>query len=206
MEQFIIAREGYSIYESDEEVLYELAEFVVEENYRHHSVLNTSIPKEEVERVFNEEKRLINISRILVARNKTGEIIGSIRITKWDRKTQLPLETLFGLNPLDLAISTIVTTFWHIGRFSISKDGKCSTTLLMRMLMIYAIYPIVKEITGCLLAEVDRKLFNILARLGIIVYQLAPSINYLASETIPVYSTSEAMMEFYNRNKHLYIT
>lgn len=204
MERFLTTKEDYSIYESDEDVLSELAEFVVEENYRHHSVLNTDIPSAEVERVFNEERRLINLSHILVARNKTGEIVGSIRITKWDRKTELPMETLFGLNPLDLAISTIVTTFWHIGRFSIRKDSQYSTILLMKILMIHAIYPIVKEVTGCLLAEVDRKLFNVLGKLGIAVSQLAPSINYLASETIPIYSTSEAMLEFYNRNKHLY--
>lgn len=72
--------------------------------------------------------------------------------------------------------------------------------------MIYAIYPIVNEVTGCLLAEVDRKLFNVLGKLGINVSQLAPSINYLASETIPVYSTSEAMMGFYDNNKYLYNT
>lgn len=204
MEQFLIAGKGYTIYESDETVLYELAEFVVRENYQHHSELNTVIPKEEVEHVYNEEKGLINQSRILIARNESGKIIGSIRITQWDRMSKLPLEELFGLNPLDLAISNGITAFWHIGRFSISKGSISSTILLMRMLMIYAIYPIVNEVTGCLLAEVDRKLFNVLGKLGIIVSQLAPSINYLASETIPVYSTSEAMMSFYNRNKYLY--
>lgn len=70
--------------------------------------------------------------------------------------------------------------------------------------MIYVIYPIVNEVLGCLLAEVDRKLLNVLGKLGIIVSQLAPSINYFASETIPIYSTSEAMMGFYERNKYLY--
>ena len=204
MEQFLIAGKGYTIYESDEAVLYELAEFVVRENYQHHSELNTVIPQEEVEHVYNEEKGLINQSRILIARNESGKIIGSIRITQWDRMAKLPLEDLFGLNPLNLAISNEITVFWHIGRFSISKEGTFSTILLMRTLMIYAIYPIVNEVTGCLLAEVDRKLFNVLGKLGIIVSQLAPSINYLASETIPVYSTSEAMMGFYKRNKYLY--
>lgn len=204
MEQFVIAGKGYTIYESDEAVLYELAEFVVRENYSHHSELNAVIPKEEVDHVYNEEKGLINQSRILIARNESGKIIGSIRITQWDRKSKLPLQELFGLNPLDLAISNEITVFWHIGRFSISKEGAFSTILLMRTLMIYAIYPIVNEVTGCLLAEVDRKLFNVLGKLGIIVSQLAPSINYLASETIPVYSTSEAMMAFYNHNKYLY--
>lgn len=118
--------------------------------------------------------------------------------------SKLPLEELFGLNPLDFAISNEITTFWHIGRFSISKGCATSTILLMRMLMIHAVYPIVKEVTGCLLAEVDRKLFNVLGKLGIVVSQLAPSIHYLASETIPVYSTSEAMKGFYDQNKYLY--
>lgn len=205
MEQFLTAGKGYTIYESDENVLYELAEFVVKENYRHHSDLN-SIPPKEVEHVCNEERRLIGLSRVLVARNKSGQIIGSIRITRWDKKTTLPLESLFGLNPLELTLNHEVSTFWHIGRFSISNESEFSTILLMRTLMIYAIYPIVNEVTGCLLAEVDRKLFNVLGKLGINVSQLAPSINYLASETIPVYSTSEAMMGFYDNNKYLYNT
>lgn len=202
MERFIIAREDYSIYESDEEVLPALAEFVVEENYRHHSALNTSIPKEEVERVLKEERTLINLSRIFIARDKMGRIIGSIRLTKWDRKTKLPLETLFGLNPLDLAISADVTTFWHVGRFSISQRGISSKNFLMKTLMIYALYPIIKDGTSCLLAEVDRKLFNILGKLGIIVTQIAPSTYYLASETIPICSKSEALISFYDRNKY----
>ncbi len=204
MEQFVTAGKDYAIYESDDEVLYELAEFVVRENYKHHWGINSLIPQKEVKHVFNEEKRLINQSRVLVARNGDGHIIGSIRITQWDKKTTLPLESLFGLNPLDLSFDNKVTTFWHIGRFSISKEGTYSTMHLMRTLMINAVYPIVNEVTGCLLAEVDRKLFNVLGKLGINVSQLAPSIHYLASETIPVYSTSKAMMDFYERNKYLY--
>lgn len=205
MEQLITARNGYALYESDNDVLYELADFVVRENYRHHD--NDSIPStDEIENVCNEERRLINLSRVLIARNKEGHIIGSIRVTKWDNKTTLPLENLFGLNPLDLAFNNEVTTFWHIGRFSVSRGCIPSTMILMRTLMIHAIYPIIKESTGCLLAEVDRKLFNVLGKLGIIVSQLAPSIHYLASETIPIYSTSDSMMGFYDRNKYLYDT
>lgn len=73
MEQFITAGKGYTIYESDDAVLYELAEFVVRQNYRHHSGLNSVIPREEVEHVYNEEKGLINQSRILIARNEYGK-------------------------------------------------------------------------------------------------------------------------------------
>ena len=204
MEQLVTAGKGYAIYESDNEVLYELAEFVVRENHKHHSGINSLIPMEEVKHVLNEEKRLINQSRVLVARNEAGQIIGSIRITQWDKKTILPLESLFGLNPLDIAFDNKVSTFWHIGRFSISKEGAFSTILLMKTLMIYAIYPIVTAVSGCLLAEVDRKLFYALGKLGITVSQLAPSIHYQASETIPVYSTSKAMMGFYERNKYLH--
>lgn len=204
MEQFVTAGKGYAIYESDDEILYELAEFVVRENYLHHSGQNSIPLLAEIENVCNEERRLINLSRVLVARNAEGQIIGSIRVTRWDKKTTLPLESLFGINPLDLNFDNEVTTFWHIGRFSISKIGVYSTMLLMKTLMIYAVYPIANDAAGCLLAEVDRKLFNVLGKLGIAVAQLAPSIHYLASETIPVYSTSEAMMSFYDQNKYLY--
>lgn len=41
------------------------------------------------------------------------------------------------------------------------KKGTCSTMHLIRILMIHAVYPLVKEVTSRLLAEVDLKLFNI---------------------------------------------
>lgn len=205
MKHLIQKCQEYSIYEADEEELHEVAEFVVMENYLHHSK-QPSLPSAiEIENIFEEERRLINISRALVARNKAGQIIGTIRITQWDKKTTLPLESLFGINPLDINLDKKVSKFWHIGRLSISKGEPYSTVNLMRTLMINAVYPVVKEGMGCLLAEVDRKLFGILGKLGIVVFQLAPSIPYLACETIPVYSTSEAMQGFYEQNKHLYI-
>ena len=86
-----------------------------------------------------------------------------------------------------------VTNLGITRRFPVSKEESDLMVLLMKTLMVHVIYPIVNEVTGCLLAEVDRKLFNVLGKLGIIVSQLAPSINYLASETIPVYSISEAI-------------
>lgn len=70
------------------------------------------------------------------------------------------------------------------------------------------IYPIVNEVTGCLLTEVDRKLLNTIERIGIKNKgaSICPSIRYIASETIPVYSSSEVMIGFYNRNKYLHNT
>lgn len=201
MEVPILVSDEYTIYEADSESIQEMAEFVVLENYRHHLKCNT-IPEQCVKQVIFEEQLLSQNSRVLIVRNKSGLIIGSIRINKWDKKTTLPIEKLFGIKILNLAFSQDVNKFWHIGRFAISHRATSTSVQLMITLILYAVHPIVREPDGCLIAEVDRKLYNILCRIGMPLHQLAPSIQYLASETIPVFSKSKDLLSFYNKYKH----
>lgn len=204
MEHPLLKRKGITLYRAAEDELPAVAEFVVKENYSHHSHNQEFNLKNEVEYVLDEERRIYNLSRIIVAKDANGRIIGSIRVARWDKKATLPLESLFGISPLDIPIRGEIKTFWHVGRFSISRMPDVSNNLLMRTLMIYAVYPIVHSPQSCLLAEVDRRLFGILGRIGIDAYQIAPSIHHLASETIPIYSVSSSMMKFYKRNKFLH--
>lgn len=196
MERPIIKTKDYTVFESDEEVLWELSEFVVTENYLHHTngddyCMNNTTKM--ISNVYKEEKKLYNNSRILIVRNSRGKIIGSIRSTLWDRQTSLPLEKLFGINPLDLDFSKQVSSFWHIGRFAINREGSRYSKSILKTLISAITEPVKNEPNGCIIAEVDKKLYNSLGTLGITAHQIAPSIQYLASETIPIYSKSNEL-------------
>ncbi len=201
MERAIIETNDYTVYESDESVLWELSEFVVTENYLHHKrgdeycIDSTS---KVIAKIYKEERNLYNSSRILIVRNGEGKIIGSIRSTLWDRQTSLPMEKLFGINPLNLDFSKQVSSFWHIGRFAINREGSRYSKSILRTLISTITEPIKKEPNGCIIAEVDRKLYNSLGNLGITAHQIAPSIQYLASETIPIYSRSYELSKQYS--------
>ncbi|MDE6521922.1 MAG: hypothetical protein K2L17_03805 [Muribaculaceae bacterium] len=201
MEQPIIQTKDYTVFESDESTLWALSEFVVTENYLHHTngddyyMKNTT---KMISNIYTEERNLYNNSRILIVRNNKGEIIGSIRSTLWDRQTLLPLEKLFGINPLDLEFSKHVSSFWHIGRFAINREGSRYSKSILKTLISAITEPVRNEPNGCIIAEVDKKLYNSLGTLGITAHQIAPSIQYLASETIPIYSKSSELSVRYS--------
>ena len=56
-----------------------------------------------------------------------------------------------------------------------------------------------------MIAETDSKLLKVMNTLGIETVRLGHSINYLASETIPVYSSKNGLLLFYNHYENLYI-
>lgn len=78
--------------------LYKLAEFVVMENFRHHT--NNSLPDDylkEIYSVFREESLYFKNSEIFVLKDSDNFLLGSIRVLKWDYKQKLPLQRIFGL-------------------------------------------------------------------------------------------------------------
>ena len=52
-------------------------------------------------------------------------------------------------------------------------------------------------------AECDSKLFRIVNQLGFRAIALNEGIPYLGSDTIPMYSTRDGMLEFVERNMNL---
>lgn len=64
--------------------------------------------------VYNEEKALYSdTSNIYIARYN-HKIIGSIRVFKWDRKKELPIERMYGINPLKTISHEKYAEYWHI--------------------------------------------------------------------------------------------
>lgn len=203
MENIIFKNEYYSIRQGDRDCLYELSEFVVKENYRHHSKLpSNSVMQKEIEYIYNEESTFLNSSNIFIVRNLVGSIIGSIRVFKWDKIVDLPLQKIFGIDLLHTKKIQIESNIWHIGRFAISSKPDVSQITLFKRLMIYAIHPIISDRKSYMIAETDVKLLKVLKMLGIKTIQLGSPVNYLGSETIPIYSDKDGLISFYNKNKN----
>lgn len=179
----------------------ELSEFIVRENYKHHSqsVQDADIAMETIE-VFNEEQHHVRDSKIFLARNVCGKLIGSIRVFKWNRKDILPIQKIFNIDPLKCIGSDDSYSYWHIGRFAIDAYTGISTLTLFKQLMVLAIEPIVHDSNSFMVAEIDSKLLRVMNALGISTITLGKPIYYLASETIPVYSTKQGLTTFYNKH------
>lgn len=122
-----------------------------------------------------------------------SDIIGSVKVTLWNEKTVLPIEKLFGIQVKHISKSLGYHNVWHVGRFAISKS---QGILLLKKLLVMAISTICNETDSVMVAECDRKLVKGLDLMGIKTKTLAPSIFYLGSETLPIYSTYEWLNSF----------
>ncbi len=182
--------------------IFDLAEFVVTENFKHHS--NNSLPKDyknDVNSIHKEEMSYYENSEVYTAKDHLGSILGAIRVLKWNYTDVLPLQKIFNINPLLAINKPNINNIYHIGRFAIKKDVQGIN--LFKQLMVCAIAPICKHTGNIAFAECDSKLLRVLHMLGIKTTVIGESVNYLGSETIPIALTYEGLIDFYNENKAL---
>jgi len=192
---------NYPVQNDAHEIL-NLSRFVVAENFKHHTLgENRQDFQEEINSIYKEEMDNIKNSRIISLKNSSGKILGAIRTMKWDFINPLPIEKLFGINPLMTTEGKEVNEIWHVGRFAINKN--VGGTRLLKKLMVSAIAPIVKHKGNMLFAEVDAKLLRVLNLMGIKSRIIGDSIDYLGSKTYPVSMSYNGLIKFYNENKHL---
>lgn len=180
-----------------------LSEFVVKENFKHHwkeNLMSLDLDND-IQSIYSEEMKYLSNSEIFVAKDSLGDILGSIRVLKWNYIDVLPLQKIFGINPLLVIGDIKLNNIWHIGRFAIKKE--CKDINLFKKLMVCAIAPICKEEGNIAFAECDSKLLRILNLLGIKANVIGEPINYLGSETIPISMSYEGLIDFYNKNKNL---
>lgn len=182
--------------------LSELAEFIVSENFKYHA--DDQKPesyRDDIKSIYNEEVKYFTNSKIYVAKDYIGSILGSIRVLQWNYTDLLPLQKIFGINPLLALQNFEFNNIYHIGRFAIKKDVR--DIKLLKQLMMYAIAPICEHKGNVAFAECDSKLFRTLAIMGIKAIKIGESVKYLGSETIPIAMPYEGLIDFYNKNKVL---
>lgn len=204
MESIVFQSKYYRICKVGKESLYDVAKFVVHENYKHHKGIKPiENAKKDIEAVYREEVSFSGESQIYIAKDNSNKIIGCIRTMKWNQKDFLPIQKIFNINPLDYIDSSSISSFWHVGRFAVDSCEGIPNLSLFKQLMMYAIYPIYQEKEGYMIAECDSKLLRIMNLLEIETIRLSNGVHYLGSETIPVYATGEGLHSFYHKHYHL---
>ena len=179
--------------------IFEMADFVVSENFKHYSMdLNSSKFTKEVNLLYDEELTYFGSSSIYVGREHKGNMMGSIRVMKWNYVDPLPLQKVFGINPFSCVDTSKVGEIFHIGRFAIQKEA--ASLHLFKRLMMCAIAPVCQGKKNVAFAECDSKLLRILSRLGIKMSILGKPLNYLGSETIPILLKYDGLISFYRQN------
>lgn len=204
MEKVVYSNGNYSVYKVGKESLMELCEFVVTENYKHHGS-NAEMPDlhREIKHIYDEETRYSNCSQIFFVRNTQGKLIGSIRVFKWDKQESLPIEKLFNIHPLECLGGAESCTYWHVGRFAIDSHAGIPTLTIFKLLMTLVVEPIVQNENSFMIAETDSKLVRVVNALGIQTIALGEPVRYLASDTVPLYSTRAGLLDFYNKYRGL---
>ena len=182
----------------------QLARFIVKENSCHHRAILYSEQQftSEINSVYKEDLSLFNSSVYYVATSDSS-IVGSVKITLWDKINVLPIQKLFKIKLENIPHMNDNTLVWHVGRLAISRSGHTEGAALLKKLLTLAIYSICKHDNGIMVAECDRKLLRGLNMMGIKTETLAPSIEYLGSETIAVYATDEWLSAFLNKNEYV---
>ena len=201
MEKQIATFKDYAIFMADKTSLLEIAQFVVRENYSHHlSSFTEKEVNEDIKSVFEEEEYLYdNKSHIYIARDSFGNMIGCIRSFHWDKHKTLPIEKIYGINPLNAIHWESKYSFWHIGRFGVATGAGISTLTLFKRLMALAVKPIVEDKYSYMIAEIDSKLLKVMKVLGFGTRQIGKSIDYLTSETVPVCSSKRGIKGFFSK-------
>ncbi|WP_324755842.1 hypothetical protein [Sphingobacterium thalpophilum] len=151
--------------------------------------------------LIGEDLVFFDQSEYYVLRSKTDNgIYASIRITYWDKETNLSIQKLFAIKTEDLLLPDI-ENFWHIGRFVISGRIAGNRINILKKMLFDAFYVPYSLEAGLIIAECDRKVVNTLRKLEIESYQLGDPIIYLYSETLPIYIRSEWLEVFIQKNR-----
>lgn len=182
--------------------LLQISKFVVTENFNHHT--NEVFPSNyqiDINSVYKEELGFLENSKIFAVKTNLGDLIGTIRVLKWDYLNLLPIQKMFGIDPFDCAEGNPINDMWHIGRFAIKKGVRDIS--LLKKLLVSAIAPVCKHKDNIAFAEIDAKLLRVLRLMGIKMKIVGGSIEYLGSETIPICMSYNGLIDFYNENKNL---
>ena len=202
METKIWTCDKYAIFRVGIERIHEIVEFVVTQNYNHHLLDPESMSdrsQQDIENIYREELSYSSDSAYFIVQSKEGKMVGCIRVFRWDKQIPTPMHKIFHISPLEKVGDTPNSSFWHIGRFAINSATGFSSVTLFKQLMALAVTPIVQEDHSYMIAETDCHLLRVMNALGIETHQIGNPLIYLASETIPIYSSKKGLIKFHKR-------
>ena len=171
--------------------LLELSLFIIRQKFSQHLDQNLEIVNE----IYQEETKYFPNSFIFVLLNQEKQIVASIRIMKWDQKVEIPMQRDFILKNSDLLKQNYI--FWHIGRFAVDKKLRGDYFTIFKYLMGIASCFISMDSKGCMLAEIDSRLFHTMNKMGIKLTELSDPVYFLGSECIAAYTLKDSIMDYY---------
>lgn len=184
----------------DAREVFNMVKFIVDENFNHHSSESKDQNHHsEINAVYDEELTFIQDSEIFVEKDIHGSIQGTIRVLKWNFLDTLPIQKIFGINPMHHLDMNKVNDVFHFGRLAIRKD--CPSLSLLKKMIASAIAPVCQHKQNVAFAECDHKLFRTLSILGIKMKVIGKSIHYLGSETIPVMIPYKGLIDFHLKSQ-----
>jgi hypothetical protein len=206
MKTFVAGNSDYCIYRAGMEYLRPVVEFTVRMNYMRHTAGGETDEwmEDQIESVYHEDLAFSSDAQIYIVEDKRENMIGCIRVMRWNKVDKLPIEKIFNINPLNCIESSCNSTCWHVGRFAVDSRTEISTVSLFKQLMMYAIHPIYQAENGYMIAECDSKLLRVMNLLGIKTVNLGNSVCYLGSETIPIYADKKGLTTFYRKYSEIY--
>lgn len=176
-----------------------LAEFIIKENYIHHNQ-NYIYSEQRTRAIYEEEIQYRKNALVFALQDSKDNLIGTIRVVKWNYSDILPLEKIFSIHPFQVLEKNFEGEIWHIGRFAIRKN---EGLLPFKKLMTLAIGSVCGKEENIVFAECDTKLIKILYLMGIEPTIIGKSKYYLGSETIPILLTYNNLIKFYHINEYL---
>jgi hypothetical protein len=192
--------QDYSLWKISGKNIRQIAEFVVKTNYKRHQ--NDVYPQdieEKINEVYEYEKEFKDNSIFYILKDGENNIIGSIRVMKWNGISVLPIQREFHIEIENLGLP--LNNIWHIGRFAVNSGVESFEIInLFKILLICAFRHICENKENVLLAECDKKLLITIKRLGVKIKELGTSSFCLGSETFPIITDAEGLAPFMENN------
>lgn len=194
-----------------EEELWPITKFILNVYYKHHKN-PMSYPQYEFDNMLKEDCNTLQNSFFYVIRDEYGEIVGTIKSQKWDRKSTLCIQKDFNVNLQTFVngLSHCPNEIFHIGRFAIDQDIirknnklRSQRITILKILMYHALLPIVKNPSNIFFCECDEKLYSKLNYMGLFPEKIGATKFCMGSNTVPVYCNNEGIIQFFNQNQSL---
>ena len=192
-----------------EQELLPVAQFILNIYYNHHKNLN-SYSSNELNNMIREDSNTLKSSLFYVIRDNYGEIVGTIKSQRWDRKTILCIQKEFNIDLQQFVsnLSHLPKEIFHIGRFAIDQNRiRQNKTLsyqritILKLLMYKALQPVAEDPSNIFFCECDEKLHSKLHHMGLFTERIGASKFCMGSNTVPIYCNNKGMIPFIHQNQ-----
>ena len=212
MKELVKEFDAFSLWKITGKVeLEKLSRLVISVNYKHH-LNQQSYPNDEFIKIYGEDIQALSNSDFYAIYDNKNEIFASVKCQKWNNSTILAIEKDFRIDLMYFirGLNFQPREVFHIGRFVIDQDKIRKNTLLrqkrldiLKLLMYYALFPVFNSSYNIFFCECDEKLFSKLNLLGLYPQTIGTPMEYMGSETIPIFCDYNGIKEFFNRNKNI---